>query len=133
HDALPIWPGRGATPTLHDVAREAGVSLATASRALNGSTRNVKDENRERVRIAAEKLGYTTNVLAQATVRGTSSVIALLVADIADPYFGLVASGVARGADEQGLIVTIAVTDRDPERELRVIRTLRGQRPQGLI
>jgi LacI family transcriptional regulator len=126
-------PGRGATPTLHDVAREAGVSLATASRALNGSIRNVKDENRERVRLAADKLGYTTNVLAQATVRGTSSVIALLVADIADPYFGLVASGVARGADEHGLIVTIAVTERDPERELRLVRALRGQRPQGLI
>ncbi|WP_460782723.1 LacI family DNA-binding transcriptional regulator [Microbacterium tumbae] len=126
-------PGRGATPTLHDVAREAGVSLATASRALNGSARNVKDENRERVRLAAEALGYTTNILAQATVRGTSPVIALLVADIADPYFGLVSSGVARGADEQGLIVTIAVTERDPERELRLVRTLRGQRPQGLI
>ncbi|MFB7250028.1 LacI family DNA-binding transcriptional regulator [Microbacterium sp. NPDC056234] len=126
-------PGRGATPTLHDVAREAGVSLATASRALNGSVRNVKDENRERVRQAAEKLGYTTNILAQATVRGTSSVIALLVADIADPYFGLIASGVARGADEQGLIVTIAVTERDAERELRLVRALRGQRPQGLI
>ncbi|MGW8483095.1 LacI family DNA-binding transcriptional regulator [Microbacterium sp. NPDC055903] len=126
-------PGRGAPPTLHDVAREAGVSLATASRALNGSTRNVKGENRERVRAAADKLGYTTNILAQATVRGTSSVIALLVADIADPYFGLIASGVARGADEQGLIVTIAVTERDAGRELRLIRALRGQRPQGLI
>ena len=126
-------PGRGASPTLHDVAREAGVSLATASRALNGSVRNVKGENRERVQKAAEKLGYTTNVLAQATVRGTSSVIALLVADIADPYFGLIASGVARGADEHGLIVTIAVTERDPEREVRLVRALRGQRPQGLI
>lgn len=131
--ALSSRPGRGATPTLHDVARQAGVSLATASRALNGSTRNVRDENRERVKQAADALGYTTNILAQATVRGTSSVIALLVADIADPYFGLIASGVARGADEQGLIVTIAVTDRDPERELRLIRALRGQRPQGLI
>lgn len=126
-------PGRGATPTLHDVAREAGVSLATASRALNGSVRNVKGENRERVQQAAAKLGYTTNILAQATVRGTSSVIALLVADIADPYFGLIASGVARGADEQGLIVTIAVTERDSARELRLVRALRGQRPQGLI
>ena len=109
------------------------MSLATASRALNGSARNVKDENRERVRLAAEKLGYTANILAQATVRGTSPVIALLVADIADPYFGLIASGVARGADEHGLIVTIAVTDRDPEREVRLLRTLRGQRPQGLV
>lgn len=125
--------GRGSAPTLHDVAREAGISLATASRVLNGSTRKVADSYRERVERAAEKLGYTANASAQATARGTSAVVALLVADIADPYFGLIASGVARGADERGLIVTIAVTDRDPARERDIVRTLRGQRPQGLI
>lgn len=125
--------GRGSAPTLHDVAREAGVSLATASRVLNGSTRKVAESFRERVEGAAEKLGYTANASAQATARGTSAVIALLVADIADPYFGLIASGVARGADERGLIVTIAVTERDAARERDIVRTLRGQRPQGLI
>ncbi|WAA65678.1 LacI family DNA-binding transcriptional regulator [Microbacterium oxydans] len=125
--------GRGAAPTLHDVAREAGVSLATASRVLNGSERKVAESFRERVESAAAKLGYTTNVSAQATARGTSPVIALLVADIADPYFGLIASGVARGADEHGLVVTIAITERDQAREARIVRALRGQRPRGLI
>ncbi len=120
-------------PTLHDVAREAGVSLATASRVLNGSERKVAESFRERVEQAAAALGYTANVSAQATARGTSPVIALLVADIADPYFGLIAAGVARGADEQGLVVTIAITERDPVREARIVRALRGQRPQGLI
>lgn len=122
-----------ATVTLNDVAREAGVSLATASRVLNGSTRKVADSYRERVREAADRLGYTANIAAQTTARGTSPTVALLVADIADPYFGIVASGVARGADEEGLIVTIAVTGRDPERETRLVRALRGQRPRGLI
>lgn len=119
--------------TLHDVAREAGVSLATASRALNGSARKVADSYRARVEAAAEKLGYSANLSAQATARGTSAIIALLVADIADPYFGEIASGVARGADEAGLVVTVAITDRDPEREVRLVRALRGQRPRGLI
>ena len=125
-----------ATPhaaTLHDVAREAGVSLATASRVLNGSERKVADAFRERVERAAEALGYTPNMSAQATARGRSPVIALLVADIADPYFGQIAAGVARGADERGLVVTISITERDPERENRILRALRGQRPQGLI
>lgn len=125
-------PG-GGTPTLHDVAREAGVSLATASRVLNGSERKVADSFRERVESAAAELGYTANVSAQATARGTSPVIALLVADIADPYFGLIASGVARGGDELGLVVTIAVTERDPDREARIVRALRGQSPRGVI
>ena len=121
------------SPTLHDVARVAGVSLATASRVLNGSERKVAESYRERVEKAAADLGYTANASAQATARGTSAAIALLVADIADPYFGLIASGVARGADEEGLIVTIAITERDPEREAKILRALRGQRPRGVI
>ncbi|TQJ30060.1 LacI family DNA-binding transcriptional regulator [Microbacterium sp. SLBN-146] len=124
---------RTAAATLHDVAREAGVSLATASRVLNGSTRKVAESYRGRVEAAAAALGYTANLSAQATARGTSAIIALLVADIADPYFGQIASGVARGADEAGLVMTIAITERDPVREIRLVRALRGQRPRGLI
>jgi LacI family transcriptional regulator len=124
---------RPGSATLHDVAREAGVSLATASRVLNGSARKVAESYRLRVEAAAQLLGYSANLSAQATARGTSGIIALLVADIADPYFGELASGVARGADEVGLIVTVAITERDPEREVRLVRALRGQRPRGLI
>ena len=59
--------------TLHDVAREAGVSLATASRALNGSARTVNDEYRQRVAAAALKLNYTTNLSAQAVAKGSTT------------------------------------------------------------
>ncbi|MBO3662633.1 LacI family DNA-binding transcriptional regulator [Microbacterium stercoris] len=118
--------------TLGDVASEAGVSLATASRVLNGS-RPVAHEYRRRVEEAAERLGYIANLSAQTTARGTSPVVALLVADIADPYFGQLAAGVTRAAESAGLITTIAITDRDAERELSLVRTLRGQRPRGII
>jgi len=119
--------------TLHDVAHAAGVSVSTASRALNGSSRQVSEPFRQRVEKAAAGLGYTANLLAQATARGNSAIIALLVADIADPYFGQIAAGVARGADEAGLIVTIAVTERDQLREARLVRALRGQHPRAII
>nr|MBT9410163.1 LacI family DNA-binding transcriptional regulator [Salmonella enterica subsp. enterica serovar Typhimurium] len=56
---------RGPARTQHDVAREAGVSLATASRVLNGSERKVAAPFRERVEAAAAALGYTANVSAQ--------------------------------------------------------------------
>lgn len=125
-------PPRGPA-TLHDVAREAGVSLATASRSLNGSARRVNEEYRSRVVAAAERLGYIPNFSAQATVKGTSPTVALVVSDIADPYFSAIAAGVARGADENGLLVTMAVTGRSPAREVRVVRSLRGQRPQILV
>jgi LacI family transcriptional regulator len=119
--------------TLHDVAREAGVSLATASRSLNGSTRRVNEAYRQRVLEAAARLRYTPNLSAQAVARGTTTTVALLVADLTDPYFSSIASGVVVEADREGLIVTIAATDHDPARELDVVRRLRGQRPRVII
>jgi LacI family transcriptional regulator len=120
-------------PTLYDVARAARVSLATASRALNGSTRKVNDAYRERVLAAAEELGYTPNLSAQAVARGASNTVALLVSDIADPYFSTIAAGVVREAAAAGLSVTMAVTDRDSEREIELVRIMRGQRPQIIV
>ncbi len=130
---IDIDTSRNAPATLHDVAREAGVSLATASRTLNGSTRRVKDEYRKRVLEAAARLDYSPNLSAQAVARGTTTTVALLVADIADPYFSSIAAGVVAEADTAHLIVTMAATERDPERELELVRTLRGQRPRVMI
>ncbi len=126
-----ITPRRLAT--LHDVAREAGVSYATASRALNGSDRNVRAENVARVHAAAEKLGYTPHLSAQAIARGSTSTVALVVSDVDDPYFSCIAAGVTEAAEAEGLIVTMAVADRSPDLELRIVRTLRGQRPRAIV
>ncbi|MEV0380461.1 LacI family DNA-binding transcriptional regulator [Nonomuraea sp. NPDC050643] len=120
-------------PTLHDVAREAGVSIATASRALNGSSRNVRSENASRVRAAAAKLNYEPHLSAQAIAKGSTMTVALVVRDVADPYFSSIAAGVTQAAQEAGLIVTMAVADGSPERELEIVRTLRGRRPRVII
>ncbi|KFZ80988.1 LacI family transcriptional regulator [Amycolatopsis sp. MJM2582] len=119
--------------TLADVAREAGVSLATASRALNGGTRQVSGTLRESVLRAAERLQYTANVPAQAMARGRGNVVGLLVHDIVDPYFSSIASGVMRVAARHGLTVTIASTENHPEKELEYVTTLRGQRARAVI
>jgi LacI family transcriptional regulator len=125
-------------PTLSEVAAHAGVSLATASRALNGSTRKVNPTLQERVLASARALGYSANVQAQAVARGTSNVVALVVGDIADPYFAAIASGVVRVADQRGLIVTITATGpyagaASVEREQAALAALRGQRPRAVI
>ncbi|MGY4859328.1 LacI family DNA-binding transcriptional regulator [Cryobacterium sp. AP23] len=122
-----------APATLHDVAREAGVSLATASRSLNGSARKVNEDYRQRVLAAAARLNYTPNFSAQAVAKGSTSTVALLVSDIADPYFSSIAAGVIRAAEAEGLIVTMAVTERSTEREIELVRALRGQRPRVMI
>ncbi|GAA4987156.1 LacI family DNA-binding transcriptional regulator [Nonomuraea thailandensis] len=123
----------GPAPTLHDVAREAGVSVATASRALNGSSRTVRAENADRVRAAAARLGYEPHLSAQAIAKGSTRTVALVVRDVADPYFSSIAAGVGQAAEEAGLIVTMAVAGGSPERELELVRTLRGRRPRVII
>jgi LacI family transcriptional regulator len=125
-------------PTLSEVAAHAGVSLATASRALNGSARKVNPELQTRVLASARTLGYSANVQAQAVARGTSSVVALVVGDIADPYFAAIASGVVRVADERGLVVTITATGpyagaSSADREKAALTALRGQRPRAVV
>jgi LacI family transcriptional regulator len=126
--------GDGQQPaTLHDVARESGVSIATASRALNGSSRNVRESNVSRVLAAAAKLNYEPHLSAQAIARGSTTTAALVVNDINDPYFSSIAAGIIEAAEVAGLIVTMAVSDRSPQRELDIVRRLRGQRPQVII
>ncbi|MDN4613220.1 LacI family DNA-binding transcriptional regulator [Leifsonia sp. F6_8S_P_1B] len=125
-------------PTLVEVAAHAGVSLATASRVLNGSERRVKPDLQERVLASARSLGYSANVQAQAVARGTSNVVALVVGDIADPYFSSIASGVMHVADERGLIVTITATGpyagaESVAREEAALAALRGQRPRAVV
>ncbi|GAA2344386.1 LacI family DNA-binding transcriptional regulator [Saccharopolyspora halophila] len=124
-------PARAATLT--DVAKEAGVSLATASRALNGSDRVVRAELHARVLEAANRLGYTPNAQAQSMARGSSDLVGLLVNDIADPYFSTIAAGLASAAEEQGLLVMLCSTGGDPGQELELLAALRRQRGRAIV
>jgi len=120
--------------TLADVAHAAGVSLATASRALSGATgRTVRADLKARVLQAAVDLNYSPNANAQAMVRGTTTTVGLIVHDIADPFAAAVASGVMAVAAERNLIVTIASTMWDPETEIRHVEALRRQRARAVI
>ncbi|BCY12057.1 LacI family transcriptional regulator [Actinoplanes sp. L3-i22] len=119
--------------TLHDVAREAGVSYATASRALNGSDRSVRRENADRVQAAAARLGYLPDLPAQAIAKGSNGTAALVVNGVDDPYFVTIAAGAGAAAEEAGIILTLAVSDHSPDLELQIVRTLRGQRPRAIL
>ncbi|WP_144016812.1 LacI family DNA-binding transcriptional regulator [Beutenbergia cavernae] len=121
-------------PTLSDVAREAGVSLATASRAINGSpTRTVRADLRERVLEAAARLEYTPDANAQAMARGQTTSVGLVVHDVADPYFSTIAAGVTAAADDVGLAVTLAETRHDPRREVDLVELLHRQRARAIV
>jgi LacI family transcriptional regulator len=120
--------------TLADVARWAGVSVATASRALHGSAgRTVNPELRARVQAAAAELNYSPNANAQAVVRGTTTTVGLVVHDIADPSAAALAAGVIAAAATRNLIVTICPTLSDPLAEVRQVEALRRQRARAII
>ncbi|MGH9246458.1 MAG: LacI family DNA-binding transcriptional regulator [Acidimicrobiales bacterium] len=121
------------TPRLQDVARQAGVSLATASRVLSGSQDRVSPSLRERVLEAAAELHYVPNAHAQALVSASTSTVGLIVHDVSDPYFSEIARGVLRVASGKDLLVLICNTYRDPDRELEYVSALRAQRVRGVL
>ncbi|PPK97212.1 LacI family transcriptional regulator [Kineococcus xinjiangensis] len=119
--------------TLADVARQAGVSLATASRALNGSARVVRPDLAERVCAAAAELGYVPDPVAQSLARKSSNLVGLIVHDIADPFFSSIAAGAMRVADEMDMVLTLGATGRDPRREIALVTTMKLQRARALV
>jgi LacI family transcriptional regulator len=119
--------------TLAGVAAHAGVSLATASRVLNGSERTVNAGMTNRVLTSARLLGYSANAHAQAVARGSTRTVALVLGDIADPYFSSIAAGVIDEAERNDLVVTMWATGSHPDRLLSTLVAMRSQRPQALI
>lgn len=120
--------------TLTDVARAAGVSPATVSRALHGSPgRTVRADLAERVLQIAAELGYTVNAHARAMARGQTDTVGLIVHDIADPYAAEIASGVMAAASERGLIVTIGATLNEPAIEHQHLAALAAQRARAVL
>ena len=118
---------------LSDVAKDAGVSLATASRVLNGSARVPGKEVAERVRAAADRLGYVPNAQAQALARSRSGLIGLVVHDIADPYFATIAREVQQQVFASQSQVLLTQTDRRIDTEVRALRSLIAQQVDALV
>ncbi|GAA1175237.1 LacI family DNA-binding transcriptional regulator [Nesterenkonia xinjiangensis] len=118
---------------LADVAKAAGVSQSTASRVLNGSTRRPKPEIADRVRAAAEELGYFPNAQAQALARSSAGLMGLIVHDIADPYFSSIARGAQRGLAGTGVQLMLASTEREAAAEIEAVRAFMSYRTDAIL
>lgn len=119
--------------SISDVARRAGVSVATVSRVVNNSSHRVGESTRQRVLDAVRDLDYQPNILARGLIKGASRVVALLVHDISDPYFQEIVRGaesVAAGADYMAFLCN---TDRSLSRERAYLLKLRQHRAEGVI
>lgn len=111
---------------LKAVAERAGVSLATASRVLSGSSYPVSEELRDRVRAVAAELDYVPNAQARSLITGNASMIGILVGQVGDPYFDAMVYGVQSVVAQHSSLVTIVETARSPERELVGFRQLQS-------
>jgi len=111
--------------TIRDVARVAGVSVATVSHVVNG-THYVSPELRQRVVDAIEALNYRPNRLARALSRKAVPLLALVVPDISNPYWSCVARAVQDVVDRHGYSVIVCSTDGLLQREVRFLQSLSG-------
>lgn len=107
--------------TLQDVAARAGVSLKTASRAVNAEP-YVSEQTRDKVLAAAAELGFRLNAGASQLARGvTSDVVGLVTGDLANPFYASLASGAESELREHGLQLTLASSDEDAAREAAIV------------
>lgn len=120
------------TPTVADVAREAGVSKAQAARAL-GSYGAVSEEVLSRVLAAAERLDYRPNELARSMNTGRSNTLGVIVGDIENPHFGLALRGISDVARLAGYNVILSNTDENLQAEQEAVRVLLEKQVDGII
>jgi LacI family transcriptional regulator len=124
-------PARGVA-RISDVAALAGVSVGTASKALNGRGQ-LREQTRERVRAAAEQLGFQPNTVARSLLQGRTYTVGLITTD----HYGRFSIPLMRGAEDAlgaGQMAALMCESReDPIREQHYVRTLLGRRVDGLI
>lgn len=119
-------------PTIIDVSRAAGVSVSTVSRVLRDHV-DVNAETRTRVKQAIDQLGYRPSPLARAMVAGETKLLALLVSDIANPFYPQLAKSVEREAMRKGYAVVICNTDDRTAETRRYLERLLLQGLDGVI
>ncbi len=123
-------PTRSAT--MADVARLAGVSVATVSRTLSG-TRAVDPAMQQRVTAAAERLDYRVNLVGRALRQTRSSTVGLVVPDLDNPYFSALAQQLSRAFSDPGIDLFVFSADGSLETEARGVRSFLGRQVDALV
>jgi LacI family transcriptional regulator len=118
--------------TIKDIAKVAGVSYATVSRALNDHP-EINVITKEKIKEIAQQMGYTPNAVARGLVKKNTEMIALLIPDITNPFYPEVARGVEDYARENGYCVFLCNTNWDEENEQKYLTILKERRVDGII
>lgn len=120
------------TVTIYDVAREAGVSMATVSRVVNNNP-NVKPQTRKKVFEAIERLGYRPNAVARGLASKKTTTVGVVIPDISNSIYAEVARGIEDIANMYHYNIILCNADKKKEKEIRVINTLLEKQVDGLL
>lgn len=119
--------------TIEDVAREAGVSIATVSRFMNGRGGGVAEGTRARLQEVVDRLGYVPNPVARSLKTGRSRLIGVILSNIAHPYWSTVLSGVEEACQRRGYSVIVSSAGDKAEVENRYLRVFLDQQVDGIL
>ena len=119
--------------TLRDVAEAAGVSVSTASRVLDDRNSRSRSATAERVRSAADELGYRRNAVAANLRRGATGTIGVLVPRLTDAVMAQMFEAIERAARQRGHFAVVATCGDDPDEERRATETLLDRNVDGVL
>ncbi|MGT2802545.1 transcriptional regulator, LacI family [Streptococcus henryi] len=120
------------TITIYDVAREAGVSMATVSRVVNGN-KNVKENTRKKVLEVIDRLDYRPNAVARGLASKKTTTVGVVIPNIANSYFSILAKGIDDIAAMYKYNIVLASSDEDDDKEVNVVNTLFAKQVDGII
>ncbi|WP_312652233.1 LacI family DNA-binding transcriptional regulator [Proteiniclasticum sp.] len=119
--------------TIKDIAKEAGVSIATVSLVLNEKDKHITEATRQRVKDAMKKYNYIPNAMAGSLVTRKTGIIGLILPDITNPFFPGIARGAEDRANEEGYSIIFCNTDDKIEVEEKYIESLTSKMVDGII
>jgi LacI family transcriptional regulator len=119
-------------PSLRDIAKHAGVSVNTVSRALTGKP-DVNAQTKARVQELAKELGYMPNLLARSLLRGRSSLIGLVVTDCTNPFYAGLIGAAEDALSRKGYALLLATSNENPGKEDRALTILQEHRVDGIL
>lgn len=120
------------TITIYDVAREAGVSMATVSRVVNGNP-NVKPSTRKKVSDVIDRLNYRPNAVARGLASKKTTTVGVIIPDVTNLYFSALARGIDDIASMYNYNIILANSDGEINKEKRVLNTVLAQQVDGVI
>jgi len=118
--------------TLRDIAKQAGVSTTTVSRALNNKD-DINPSTKKRILKIVKQMGYTPNALARGLKIKKTGTIGVVIADISDPFFAPIVKGIEKIARKEGYHLILCDTDEDYQIEREALRTLIEKRVDGFL